>query len=131
MQVKKFVGCTITALMALSMFGCSNSSQAPASSQASSAESEASSQTTTEETKAAQASVRDTQYGQVQGVDQDGVEVYYGIPYGKEPVGDLRWKAPEDPDKWDDVKDVSQQEEIAMQTTTKDGETIVTGTTDV
>ncbi len=28
------------------------------------------------------------------------VEVFAGIPYAKAPVGDLRWKAPQDPDSW-------------------------------
>lgn len=130
MRIKRFLSGTLSALLALSMVGCSSSGSGTASSETSSQASSAVSSETTEEAKTAQSSVRDTQYGQVQGVDQDGVEVYYGIPYGKEPVGDLRWKAPQDPDKWEDVKDVSTQEEIAMQTTTKDGETIVTGTTD-
>ncbi|EOS60174.1 hypothetical protein C815_01741 [Firmicutes bacterium M10-2] len=79
--------------------------------------------------------IRTTQYGEVQGIEEDGVEVYYGIPYGKEPVDDLRWKAPQDPDPWTDVKDTTQKEEIALQatsTTNEEGETIVeaTGSTD-
>lgn len=31
------------------------------------------------------------------------VEVYAGIPYAKPPIGDLRWKEPQDPDKWSGV----------------------------
>ena len=31
------------------------------------------------------------------------VEVYAGIPYAKAPVGDLRWKAPQDPEPWKGV----------------------------
>ena len=33
------------------------------------------------------------------------VEVYAGIPYAKPPVGDLRWKEPQQPDKWEGVKE--------------------------
>ena len=43
--------------------------------------------------------------GDLQGVynEDKSVEVYAGIPYAKSPVGELRWKEPQDPDKWDDV----------------------------
>lgn len=32
------------------------------------------------------------------------VEVYTGIPYAKAPVGNLRWREPESPDKWDGIR---------------------------
>ena len=43
--------------------------------------------------------------GDLQGViSADGaVEVYAGIPYAKPPVGDLRWKEPQDPEAWEGV----------------------------
>ena len=33
-----------------------------------------------------------------------GVEVYTGIPYAKPPVGDLRWREPQEPEPWDGVR---------------------------
>ncbi len=43
--------------------------------------------------------------GQLTGVyTEDGaVEVYAGIPYAKPPVGDLRWREPQDPEPWEGV----------------------------
>lgn len=43
--------------------------------------------------------------GQLTGLTTaDGaVEVYTGIPYAKPPVGDLRWREPQDPEPWEGV----------------------------
>ena len=43
------------------------------------------------------------------------VEVYTGIPYAKPPVGDLRWKAPQDPEPWDDVFKADHFRPMSMQ----------------
>jgi len=32
------------------------------------------------------------------------VEVYAGIPYAKPPVGELRWKEPQEPEKWSGIR---------------------------
>ena len=51
--------------------------------------------------------VRVTEFGRVEGVDDSGASQTYfwkGIPYARPPVGELRWKAPVDPDKWSDVR---------------------------
>lgn len=40
-------------------------------------------------------------YGPVKGFeDEAGTWVWKAIPYAKPPVGELRWKAPQDPDPW-------------------------------
>ncbi|MBQ1792285.1 MAG: carboxylesterase family protein, partial [Oscillospiraceae bacterium] len=43
--------------------------------------------------------------GQLTGVltADKAVEVYTGIPYAAPPVGDLRWREPQDPEPWDGV----------------------------
>ena len=58
--------------------------------------------------------------GQIQGVKtQDGtVEVYAGIPYAKAPIGDLRWKEPQDVEPWEGVKECLYFENRAMQAST-------------
>src|SRR5215470_6661763 len=38
--------------------------------------------------------------GDVQGLSQDTVDRYLGIPYASPPVGDLRWKPPQAPAPW-------------------------------
>ena len=61
-----------------------------------------------EETGAAEKlGVVETAYGSAQGVDgtaYDSVTLFKGMPYAAPPVDDLRWKEPQDPESWDDVK---------------------------
>ena len=38
-----------------------------------------------------------------------------GIPYAKPPVGDLRWRAPADPEPWNDVKHSSDSYDVSVQ----------------
>lgn len=44
-----------------------------------------------------------TKYGKMEGVRMDDVIIYKGIPYAKAPTGDLRWKAPQEPEPWEGV----------------------------
>lgn len=59
--------------------------------------------------------LRETAFGPVKGVEKGEALVWYGVPYGKEPSGDRRWKAPEDPDAWTEVYDASERKDTAMQ----------------
>ncbi len=42
--------------------------------------------------------------GLLQGTFEDGLMVYRGIPYAAPPIGDLRWREPQPPLKWDGVR---------------------------
>ena len=57
------------------------------------------------------------QQGMLRGLKTaDGaVEVFAGIPYAKPPVGELRWRAPEDPDSWGGVRTCNHFAPMAMQ----------------
>ena len=48
---------------------------------------------------------RQTIYGKIQGMeDVANTWAWLGVPYAKPPVAGLRWKAPQNPDPWDGVK---------------------------
>lgn len=49
--------------------------------------------------------------------DDETVAVYKGIPYAKAPVGELRWKAPETVESWEDVKECTSYGPSAIQQT--------------
>ncbi|MBR3149647.1 MAG: carboxylesterase family protein [Eubacterium sp.] len=55
--------------------------------------------------------------GELTGVfnEDNSVEVYAGIPYAKPPVGELRWKEPQAPEKWDGVKACDHFAPMSMQ----------------
>lgn len=75
---------------------------------------------------------RTTTFGDVNGIANDGSMVWYGIPYAANPTGDLRWSAPQDPEKWTDTLDCTQPHTVAMQfaTDADTGKTISKGTDD-
>lgn len=49
--------------------------------------------------------VIETEYGQLSGFQHaDGTWAWYGIPYAKPPLGELRWKPPVEPEAWEGVR---------------------------
>jgi para-nitrobenzyl esterase len=56
---------------------------------------------------AEEARVVETPLGALRGVAKDGVAVFRGIAYAKAPVGDLRWRAPQETAPWQGVRDAT------------------------
>ena len=57
-----------------------------------------------------------TRYGAVKGYeDQANSWVWKAIPFARPPIGDLRWKAPRDPEPWDGVREEREFSERACQ----------------
>jgi para-nitrobenzyl esterase len=46
-----------------------------------------------------------TRYGRVRGRREDGIVKFLGVPYGRPPLGALRFKAPKPPASWSGVRD--------------------------
>jgi len=50
-----------------------------------------------------------TDYGWVKGYRaENNALVWKGIPYAKPPVGELRWRAPQDPEPWGGIRDATE-----------------------
>jgi para-nitrobenzyl esterase len=45
--------------------------------------------------------------GRVRGVQRDGLWTFSGIPYARAPEGELRWRAPQPPLRWNGVRDAT------------------------
>ena len=57
-----------------------------------------------------------TEYGMVEGaLDLNNTVSWKGIPFAKPPVGDLRWKRPDDPEPWDGVKQTTELCDLCTQ----------------
>src|SRR6516162_2965796 len=46
-----------------------------------------------------------TTYGKLEGLDQDGLVVFKGVPFAEPPVGSRRWLAPQKPSAWNGIRD--------------------------
>ena len=46
-----------------------------------------------------------TQYGVLEGLEEDGVKKFLGVPFAQAPVGELRWKAPQPVQPWEGVRE--------------------------
>lgn len=48
-------------------------------------------------------SIVDTIYGKIEGKTNNGLAVFLGVPYAAPPIGELRFRAPQPPQPWDNV----------------------------
>ena len=80
--------------------------------------------------KAEETEVMTLENGDVKGVynSDKSVKVYAGIPYAKAPVGELRWREPQDADNWVGVKHCNKFAPRAMQV---DGNAVVDGLVEI
>lgn len=46
-----------------------------------------------------------TQYGILEGFEENGVKKFLGVPFAQAPVGELRWKAPQPVQPWEGVRE--------------------------
>jgi len=46
-----------------------------------------------------------TEYGLLQGVAEESLTVYRGVPFAAAPVGELRWRAPQPHAKWEGIRE--------------------------
>lgn len=53
--------------------------------------------------------MENTKYGKIVGLENNeaGIRAWLGVPYAKPPVGELRWKAPRDPEPWNGVREAT------------------------
>jgi para-nitrobenzyl esterase len=56
-----------------------------------------------------------TESGRLQGVARDGVVAYLGVPYAAPPVGELRWRPPQSPPRWQGVRRANRFGDQCMQ----------------
>ena len=45
-----------------------------------------------------------TKYGSIEGIKEDGLFIFKGVPYAAPPVGHLRWMPPRPPEPWQGVR---------------------------
>jgi para-nitrobenzyl esterase len=57
----------------------------------------------------------ETKYGKIDGITENGCNIYKGIPYAKPPVGRLRFAKPQKPEKWQGVLMADHAGNMAMQ----------------
>ncbi|MCX5899490.1 MAG: carboxylesterase family protein, partial [Proteobacteria bacterium] len=72
-----------------------------------------------------------TNQGDVQGYEENyTTRVWKAIPYARPPVGELRWKAPQDPDSWSEIKQSKEFCSWCPQTGSDNGTTVLKGSED-
>ena len=56
-----------------------------------------------------------TQYGILEGFEENGVKKFLGVPFAQPPVGELRWKAPQPVQPWEGIREAKVFSDDPMQ----------------
>lgn len=56
-----------------------------------------------------------TQYGKIQGYKNNNVQIFKGIPYAGQPIGNLRFNPPPECESWEGVRDATEYGPYAIQ----------------
>ncbi len=122
---KRLIALLLSTTLVFSLASCGTSEIQPSSStpdtQGSGVVSEepSESESEIEEEDTAQGYKADTlvelSYGSLEGLIVDDALVYTNVPYAKAPIGELRWKAPQDLESWEGVLDATQASILATQ----------------
>lgn len=67
------------------------------------------------ETLASDLLIRETQFGNVKGYEEDEALIWQGIPYGGDTSRENRWQAPTNPQPWSETLDATQAGVVALQ----------------
>lgn len=59
----------------------------------------------------------ETSFGRVEGLDQDGINAFLGIPFARPPIGERRWLPPEAAESWSGLRDATTFGACAIQST--------------
>lgn len=57
----------------------------------------------------------ETQFGRIMGTSNERALMFLGVPFAAPPVGELRWKAPEDPKPWRGVLQAKKSRDVCIQ----------------
>lgn len=71
-----------------------------------------------------------TRSGVVAGLQRDGMNVYYALPFAAPPVGSLRWRAPQPPAPWSGVRDADSPSPGCVQEMDRGGDRLPRGTSE-
>lgn len=57
----------------------------------------------------------ETTAGTIKGKENDDARLFLGVPFAAPPVGDLRWKAPQDVEPWEGILDTTESQNVCVQ----------------
>ena len=56
-----------------------------------------------------------TKYGKVEGFEENGLVKFLGIPYARQPRGELRWKRAQECEPWEGILPAKEYGPVAWQ----------------